>query len=129
MPSLRAEHRGDERLTAYSTERWGWESIGVAIENPIREHVYVRPDYRNGAGFLHYDGTVNALDDPPTSTTTSINFREHAARFAHQLDAAMGHHTLASADERDSLTVRQTLSDMIGERVAALRRVGNRRPA
>ena len=41
-------------------------------------------------------------------------FREHAARFAHQLDDAMGHHTLQSADEPDRLTTFQTLSDMIG---------------
>ena len=41
-------------------------------------------------------------------------FRTHAARFAHQLDASMGHHTLASADERDRLTTYNTLADLIG---------------
>ena len=41
-------------------------------------------------------------------------FREHAARFAHQLDSAMGHHTLASADERDRLATYNTLADLIG---------------
>ena len=41
-------------------------------------------------------------------------FREHAARFAHQLDAAMGHHTLAAAEERDRLATYNTLADLIG---------------
>ena len=42
------------------------------------------------------------------------DFRAHAATFAHQLDAAMGHHSLASADEADRLTIYNALKDMIG---------------
>ena len=94
------------------TDRDGWESIGDAIENPVGGTRYDLPDYRHGAGFLHYDGTVNA--GPANQHFDLQNYREHAARFGHQLDAAMGHHTLASADVRDSLVVLQTLSDMIG---------------
>ena len=44
---------------------------------------------------------------------------EHAGRFAHQLDAAMGHHTLSSASEADRITVFRTLSVLIG---AAMKR-------
>ena len=56
----------------------------------------------------------------------SSSFSAHAARFAHQLDAAMGHHTLTSADERDSLIVLQTLSDMIGSPPGSDTRCGRR---
>ena len=41
-------------------------------------------------------------------------FQEHASRFAHQLDDAMGHNTLQSASEEDRLVTFQTLRDMIG---------------
>ena len=40
-------------------------------------------------------------------------FKSHAATFAHQLDAAMGHHSLASADEADRLAIYHTLKDAI----------------
>ena len=53
-----------------------------------------------------------ALPDPEL-------FRAHAGRFAHQLDAAMGHHTMQAATENDRLTVHRTLAAMIG--VAARR--------
>ena len=41
-------------------------------------------------------------------------FYGHAARFAHQLDSALGHHSLQSATEEDRMTVLHTLSAMIG---------------
>ena len=93
-------------------DRDGWESIGVAIENP-----YHRPRY--GHGFLNYDGTMSDLDNPPDQHYQIQNFRAHAGRFAHQLDAAMGHHTMQAATENDRLTVHRTLAAMIG--VAARR--------
>ena len=43
-----------------------------------------------------------------------LDFREHAATFAHQLDDAMGHHSLTSAAEADRMVTFQTLSSMIG---------------
>ena len=78
----------------------GWEQIGVSFINPT-------PD-----SFLAYDGTYSL--DPVNQFFHLNQFREHAARFAHQLDAAMGHHTLASADERDRLAVWNTMTAMIG---------------
>ena len=82
----------------------GWEQIGVTFIRPLT--IYIN------AGFLAYDG---ALTFDPVNQFFHLNaFREHAARFAHQLDAAMGHHTLASADERDRLAVWNTMTAMIG---------------
>ena len=43
-----------------------------------------------------------------------LDFRSHAATFAHQLDDAMGHHSLTSSSEEDRLVTYQTLSAMIG---------------
>ena len=63
-------------------------------------------------GFLHYDGTVS--NDPANQYFDLLNFRGHAARFAHQLDDAMGHHSLTSMSEEDRLVILQTLSAMLG---------------
>ena len=77
-------------------DRDGWESIGVAIEYPIRSTNAGRPPQRQG--FLNYDGTMSPLYvDPPNQHYQLQLFRAHAARFAHQLDAAMGHHSLQAA--------------------------------
>ena len=54
------------------------------------------------------------VPDPVNQWVLLNQFREHASRFAHQLDAAMGHHTLVSAAEEDRLTTLYALSDMIG---------------
>ena len=62
--------------------------------------------------YLDYDGNWSIV---PVNQYPSIrDFRAHAATFAHQLDAAMGHHSLASADEADRLTIYNALKDMIG---------------
>ena len=82
----------------------GWEQIGVTFQEPFQIHI--------DNGFLAYDGTLTL--DPVNQFFLLNQFREHAARFAHQLDAAMGHHTLASADERDRLAVWNTMTTMIG---------------
>ena len=50
----------------------------------------------------------------PTSTTSSTCSAAHAARFAHQLDAAKSLDTVSSADEWKWETTRNTLSAMIG---------------
>ena len=82
----------------------GWEVIGIATEQPFLEH--------NNSAFLAYDGT---LSNEPVDQVYYLNkFFAHASRFAHQLDAAMGHHTLASSSEEDRLTVHNALSAMIG---------------
>ena len=41
-------------------------------------------------------------------------YREHASRFAHQLDAAHGFNSTQTAAEEDSLITHQTLSAMLG---------------
>ena len=91
-------------------DRDGWESIGVAIERSGQYRL-------RATGFLAYDGTCPAT--PPNQHYQILNFRAHAGRFAHQLDAAMGHHTMQAATENDRLTVHRTLAAMIG--VAARR--------
>ena len=95
-------------MTNSATGQRGWETIGVSFLSPTR-----RPDdYSFGKGFLAYDGTYSY--DPVNQLAYTVPFRAHAARFAHELDAVMGHHTLASAEEADRLTVHQTLSAIIG---------------
>ena len=81
----------------YWTEQgWGTTNIGVAIENP-RPYVDGAHVYYDDGGFLTYDGGMTF--DPVNQYFLLNPFREHAARFAHQLDAAMGHHSLSSASE------------------------------
>ena len=81
----------------------GWEQIGITFENPIH-HLNTR--------FLGYDGV---LSPEPVNQFFQLNqFREHASRFAHQLDDALGHHSLSSASEEDRMVTYQTLSSMIG---------------
>ena len=87
---------------------WG-TNIGITIENP-------RPTlatlYTDGKGFLELRRHDVAW---PVNQFYDLNpYKAHAARFAHELDAVMGHHTLASAEEADRLTVHQTLSAIIG---------------
>ena len=81
----------------------GWDPIGVTLTNPY---------YYLNVGFLAYDGSLS--NESVNQYFQVQNFRAHAARFAHQLDAGMGTHTLLSADERDRLIVHQSLSAMIG---------------
>ena len=88
-------------------EQQGWEQIGVSFINPTHPDVHTF-----GAGFFAYDGSFTF--DPVNQYFYTLQYREHAARFAHQLDAAMGHHTLASADERERLAVWNTMTAMIG---------------
>ena len=77
-----------------------------------RRHLPWSGDQHLDTGFLAYDGSLTF--DPVNQFFHLNAFSEHAARFAHQLDAAMGHHTLASADERDRLAVWNTMTAMIG---------------
>ena len=83
-------------------QRDGWVTIGFASENPQHKLGW----------FLNYDGTLS--ETPVNQTPYLDEFQGHAATFAHQLDAAMGHHSLQSAEEEDRLTTLQTLSAMIG---------------
>ena len=100
-----SEHRGvaepDRRLRLQAAA--GWDQIGITFQEPGGFF---------DVGFLAYDGS---LTHDPVNQYFELNaFRAHAARFAHQLDASMGHHTLASADERDRLATYNTLADLIG---------------
>ena len=93
----------DPMLHLLRQQALGWDPIGVVFADPFH--------FLN-VGFLAYDGS---LSNDAVNQFFELNaFREHAARFAHQLDASMGHHTLASADERDRLTTYNTLADLIG---------------
>ena len=84
----------------------GWETIGVCFENPTFPIRY------DNVGFLAYDGSLTL--DPVNQVFYNNPFQEHASRFAHQLDDAMGHHSLSSASEEDRMVVINTLSAMIG---------------
>ena len=90
----------------------GWVRIGVTSQNPDSYVDGERLTYDEGAGFLNYDGSLSF--EAPNQFHQLNPFRAHAARFAHQLDAAMGHHTLYSAEESDRLIVLNTLADLIG---------------
>ena len=72
---------------------------------------------------------VPAVDDPVNPVPYLLPYRSHAARFAHQLDDAMGHHTLQSATEEDRLTVYHALVFMIGVAARKYQEWGGRRPA
>ena len=85
----------------------GWEQIGVTFMDPGYPI-----DYRNGAGFLGYDGVAGP--DPANQLFYTNQFKAHAARSAHRLDLAMGARTLSSADKVDSEIIRQTIEAVIG---------------
>ena len=80
----------------------GWVTIGITNEHAVRKIGW----------FLGYDGVLS--ETPVNQIAYTWPYREHTARFAHQLDAAMGHHSLLSAEEEDRLTTLQTLSAMLG---------------
>ena len=81
----------------------GWEQIGISFENPYH--------YLN-VGFLAYDGSLTY--DAVTQHFKLLRYREHASRFAHQLDASHGFESTQSAAEEDRLITHQVLSDMLG---------------
>ena len=81
----------------------GWEQIGISFQNPGRFF---------DIGFLGYDGVLSF--EAVNQWFLLNQFREHASRFAHQLDDALGHHSLASSSEEDRMVTFQTLSSMIG---------------
>ena len=116
---LRMVGDGSRRYTAYnavsnpmqwiirrSTQEDAWGTIGVSYENggrPLLDH---------GIAYLDYDGSVGP--EPVNQIPYLQDFRGHAARFMHQLDATIGHHSLQAAEENDRETIRQTIRDMIG---------------
>ena len=81
----------------------GWEQIGITFQ------------FAGGllnTSFLAYDGSLTY--EPVNQHFKLLRYREHAARFAHQLDAFHGFESTQSAAEEDRLITHQTLSDMIG---------------
>ena len=80
----------------------GWDPIGVSFTQPFH--------FLN-TGFLAYDGAMTY--DAVNQFFKLLRYREHAARFAHQLDAFHGFESTQSAAEEDRLITHQTLSDMI----------------
>ena len=63
--------------------------------------------------YLGYDG-VGQYASPVNQLPYLDEYQGHASRFAHQLDAALGHHSLYAAEEADRMVTLQTLSSMIG---------------
>ena len=86
----------------------GWETFGITYTYPYR----IINDNSYESVFLGYDGILGL---EPVNQYFALNqYQAHAARFAHQLDDAMGHHSLQSATEEDRLTVYHALVFMIG---------------
>ena len=100
-----SEHRGVANPITRLRDQTeaGWEQIGVTFQNPGRFF---------DIGFLGYDGVLSF--EAVNQWFLLNQFREHASRFAHQLDDALGHHSLASSSEEDRMVTFQTLSSMIG---------------
>ena len=90
-------------LCEFYTER----GDGKSSASPLKSHTH----HRN-LSYLAYDGTMS--EEYVDQVAYLLDYRAHASRFAHQLDDAMGHYTLASSSEEDRLTVHNALSAMIG---------------
>ena len=73
--------------------------------------------YRDTGGYLGYDGSLTH-DEPVNQVPLLFDFRSHAATFAHQLDDAMGHHSLTSSSEEDRLTTFQSVIRHAGQCLA-----------
>ena len=88
---------------------WGPNGNGVLLN-------YIR--YRSVGDYLPYppeDGlAISPVSDPVNQVPYLQLFKGHAARFMHQLDATIGHHSLQAAEEDDRDAIRQTIRDMIG---------------
>ena len=93
-------------LIQKSTQEDAWETIGVTYESAL--HIRLRDHLT----YLDYDGSLTT--EPVNQIPYLQDFRGHAARFMHQLDATIGHHSLQAAEENDRETIRQTIRDMIG---------------
>ena len=77
--------------------------------------IYFQPSFNSDpviGSFIGYDWVQTR--EPVNQYHALLQFREHASRFAHQLDDALGHHSLTSASEEDRMVTYQTLSSMIG---------------
>ena len=118
--AIRADQVWNE-IVARLQEDWGdspAEVWGPSSEGPSGLGTALSRAKTNG-WYLPYAPAPDAVAPFPTEEPVNqypaiLQYREHAARFAHQLDASMGHHTLASADERDRLTTYNALADLIG---------------
>ena len=84
-------------------DRDGWETIGYT------EHFegILTPGW-----YFGYDG--HGQEDPVNQFGYLSGFLAHGARFAHQLDDAMGHFSLTGASEEDRMATYHTLSSMLG---------------
>ena len=118
--SVRPTHIWNDIVTRLR-EDWGDSPVvvwGPSSEGPADLGTALDQARRNG-WYLPYAPAPDAVapfpvEEPVNQYVKILLYREHAARFAHQLDASMGHHTLASADERDRLTTYNALADLIG---------------
>ena len=72
------------------------------------------PPNEGDTRYIGYDWRRTNDSEPVNQIPLLLRIREHAARFSHQLDAALGHNSLQSASEEDRLVTFQTLSAMIG---------------
>ena len=95
----------------------GWEQIGISFEDA---------GFHLNTGFLAYDGTISL--EPVNQWFLLNQFREHASRFAHQLDDALGHHSLSSSSEEDRMVTYQTLQLHDWQRLEAVQDLGRHQP-
>ena len=102
-----ATDRPFQDLIRLSTQNDAWETIGITYENGGQ---FLWDN--NHIAYLYYDGSLKT--EPVNQMTYIAPYRAHAARFAHELDAALGHATMQDAEEVDRRIVRQTISAMIG---------------
>ena len=89
---------------------WGPNNIGGltgALNRAARDGWYLPYPPADGIA-------VFPVEEPVNQVPEVASFREHASRFAHQLDDALGHHSLTSASEEDRMVTYQTLSSMLG---------------
>ena len=84
-------------------DRDGWETIGYTGHFPGHD---------SPGQYFGYDGVIQ--EDPVNQFGYLTGFLAHGARFAHQLDDAMGHFSLTGASEEDRMATYHTLSSMLG---------------
>ena len=117
LPMASSQQRSAvERVIEVSADQTS--SFGVRTTSQVSLNSDLSHAIADGNRYLPYppaDGiAVFPVEEAVNQVPEVSSFRAHAARFAHQLDAAMGHHTLAAAEERDRLATYNTLADLIG---------------
>ena len=82
----------------------GWEQIGIAVYGSGAEY--------NPIGFLGYDGSMSL--EPVNQMYDIVRYREHAARYAQQLNVSLSTELFTDALPADKLIVKQVMQALIG---------------